>query len=477
MALAAGFPWTVDFCGPHEVRGRGRQLLLSAALAILLTLFAAIVIWASYGFKYSIFGPTATEEDHVKQSWESLQFDSGVTQRAIEFAREKKLLPEGYLYGFAYVRATTRFRHSYLNGAFSTTGFRSFFLYCLALKTPLTLFLLLLVAAVGVWKNRGQAPATQTAASHRWHGLYALIPLLALWSIFLAFAISAKLNIGHRHIMPIYPAMFVLAGAPRYGFAPTISVVARDPQENDAPPPSVSAAGPDLLSRHDARGHPRDAISHGCGSALDLARLYCVLQYSGGRAASRLSPFGRQFARLGTRPQWTDQVARRPSARGRRSRARLCVLLWLGGPGLLRSANASAAVIFPLAQSRNCLPIVVVGIVCASMLQSVYGETPGRWNDEYEELYQWISPLASAYVLNKDEAAAPVAQALAGERLNFKEAMQLYDHLRFGRLCVIPQLASPSTTWVVLFSSFNFRTRICADSMVRRRRDAGAAGD
>ena len=42
--------------------------------------------------------------------------------------------------------------------------------------------------------------------------LYGLLPLLILILIYGGFALTASINIGHRHILPIYPAAFILAG-------------------------------------------------------------------------------------------------------------------------------------------------------------------------------------------------------------------------------------------------------------------------
>ena len=42
---------------------------------------------------------------------------------------------------------------------------------------------------------------------------YQLIPLLVLFSVYWIVALRSNLNIGHRHILPTYPPMFVFAGA------------------------------------------------------------------------------------------------------------------------------------------------------------------------------------------------------------------------------------------------------------------------
>jgi hypothetical protein len=43
--------------------------------------------------------------------------------------------------------------------------------------------------------------------------LYECVPLLVFITVFMAVAMTRSINIGHRHILPIYPFVFVLLGA------------------------------------------------------------------------------------------------------------------------------------------------------------------------------------------------------------------------------------------------------------------------
>src|SRR5262249_21373214 len=45
-----------------------------------------------------------------------------------------------------------------------------------------------------------------------------LAPLSIFVLVYGAFAIASQLNIGHRHILPIYPALFIACGAAGYLF-------------------------------------------------------------------------------------------------------------------------------------------------------------------------------------------------------------------------------------------------------------------
>jgi hypothetical protein len=93
------------------------------------------------------------------------------------------------------------FRHSearpaFLMGARSDQGFWYFFPATFALKTPLPLMALLLLGLVA----RG-SPTLPRAGPFVWLpvAVYALLTL------------TRGINIGHRHLLPIYPFLFVLA--------------------------------------------------------------------------------------------------------------------------------------------------------------------------------------------------------------------------------------------------------------------------
>jgi hypothetical protein len=82
-----------------------------------------------------------------------------------------------------------------------------FFPYTTSVKTPLALFGLLGIAAVGPGRRcRGRT-------AREWRGrLYANGPLCSrLFCVYWAFSLTSHLNIGHRHIMPVYPVLFVMA--------------------------------------------------------------------------------------------------------------------------------------------------------------------------------------------------------------------------------------------------------------------------
>ena len=47
-------------------------------------------------------------------------------------------------------------------------------------------------------------------------------PLLALLLVYWIFALTTHLNIGHRHLLPIYPALCILAGGAAFWIQPLL---------------------------------------------------------------------------------------------------------------------------------------------------------------------------------------------------------------------------------------------------------------
>ena len=72
--------------------------------------------------------------------------------------------------------------------------------------------LLLLAVGACVGQRRGTADtvATGTGSSS---AFARLAPLFILLIVYGGFALRSSLNIGHRHVLPMYPPLFILAGA------------------------------------------------------------------------------------------------------------------------------------------------------------------------------------------------------------------------------------------------------------------------
>jgi hypothetical protein len=123
----------------------------------------------------------------------------GLGEKLILFAQKHRLLPEAFIYGFARSEMRANILPSFLLGNYSNTGFHSYFFYAFLLKTPLPALLLILTALV---------LSLRRCAERRWPVIFLLVPA----GLYFLVAVTSHLNLGVRHLLPIYPLLYVLAG-------------------------------------------------------------------------------------------------------------------------------------------------------------------------------------------------------------------------------------------------------------------------
>lgn len=224
LARPAGLPVRVPGIAHRMHRGLARAFpLVLASGAALLICWG--LIWAAYGFRFSAAAPRQGEtfafpweETLIRQSHDRCLYmadgatqgriahvSAGVVQRFVDTAARNHLLPEAWLYGLAFVDNVSRYRPAFLCGEWESVGWWWFFPFALLVKsTPVEL--LLFVFGVGAWLVliRVSVPGRRLAYK-------CAAPLLAAL-VYAAFALNSHLNIGHRHILPLYGFGFILAG-------------------------------------------------------------------------------------------------------------------------------------------------------------------------------------------------------------------------------------------------------------------------
>jgi hypothetical protein len=173
-------------------RGRAED---AALLLVGMVLVAWLVVWASYLFQPSF---TSDPEQNAAFDWERLRPESALVAEPVLFARRLQLLPDPYLYGFFRFFKHSEARPSFLAGERSERGFAWFFPATFALKTPIGLLVLLAVCAF-TWRRHAAARRVE---------LFVWLPVV----VYLALSLSRGINIGHRHLLPIYPFLFVAVG-------------------------------------------------------------------------------------------------------------------------------------------------------------------------------------------------------------------------------------------------------------------------
>jgi dolichyl-phosphate-mannose-protein mannosyltransferase len=157
------------------------------------------VLWAFYGFRYNsrpagleINPPLSVYLAQISKPWEAKLLGTVARFHA---------LPESYLYGLADIQQVDDAYTAYFFGKTYPHGTHWYFPGVIAIKSTLP-FLILMCIAAG---------AIISGIFRPWREiLFLTIPP----AIYLTVAMSSQMNIGARHIMPVYPFLHVLgAGA------------------------------------------------------------------------------------------------------------------------------------------------------------------------------------------------------------------------------------------------------------------------
>ena len=176
-----------------EERGK-RALRLVGGLAGV-AVIAVVVLWAFYGFRYNArpgglrLDPTLAEYVMPLKPTEA---------KGILLLAKYRVLPESYLYGLADVRSMANGMPSYFFGKVYEHGLWYYFPVVLLIKSTLGflgLVLLAVAAVIAGWFRRWREI------------LFLLMPA----GIYLLVAMTSHLNIGARHILPIWVFLCVFA--------------------------------------------------------------------------------------------------------------------------------------------------------------------------------------------------------------------------------------------------------------------------
>jgi Dolichyl-phosphate-mannose-protein mannosyltransferase len=185
--------------GESRIRGCIRYGLRLAGALMVIGLVSVPILWAFYGFRYAarpdngqIIPATAVYLQ---------QLHSPVERGIIAFTERHHLLPEAYLYGLTDVIViSNQGRVMYLFGKVYPNGRWFYFPAAFVIKMTIGFLLLLLLVPFArvVW-----------GSERRREVLFLVVPVVT----YAAIAMASKLDIGIRHLMPVMPFLFVLAGA------------------------------------------------------------------------------------------------------------------------------------------------------------------------------------------------------------------------------------------------------------------------
>lgn len=385
---------------------------LGPAIVIAHALGAWLVIWTFFNARYSGCAPTVPAAAHYIVPWDGVLPFIGWQGRFVEFLREHRLLPEAFLYGYSWVIQSAKARSAFLAGQYSVTGWVSFFPSAFWWKTTLAL---LATLPLGAWAlvlrwRRG-------AGNWRDDGLR-IAPLFALFTVYWAFSLMSHLNIGHRHILPTYPVLFILAGGLALrGVLPGIArqfavllLVVLAAAENYLVAPDYLAFF-NQLAGGPANGH-RLLVDSSLDWGQDLPSLKSWLENNNTGPDAQpvfLSYFG------SGEPHYYRIEGHR--------------LLFVNG--------------FKIRQTWY-QPTSGLYCISATMLSEVYNPMRGEWTSEKEAQYQNLRRLDGQFRQYLEGPAASESLFAFASRDQWDRAWGRYENLRHVRLCAYLRARRPN---------------------------------
>ncbi len=213
---------------------RGRRSLQAAGWCCSWCLISFLLIWGAYGFRYrAAVHPVETPFLLARQygstdlAFERMLAPEGerptLLRTPVLLAKRHHLLPEAFLFGLAETSYNTRRRSAYLCGEYYERGKAAFFPVAFAVKTPHATQILLLLGLLALIARRLRRAAEAGSADQE--ARLIAIGGSTFVAVYLLTSIQASINIGHRHLLPVLPWLWVVAGAAADLAAPAMRVL------------------------------------------------------------------------------------------------------------------------------------------------------------------------------------------------------------------------------------------------------------
>ncbi len=255
---------------------RLKRVAAASIACIGAAMIAYLFVWTCYGFRFSatpdsnlnintarlvalakqneVIAQYVRPMERMSESQRIATPEPGITQqqvdeheparivRIMEWLEGDKFLPQAWLAGFLYTYESTLIRSSFLLGDYRVTGWWYFFPLAMLFKTPLATLAaaMMVLCAALLWKFAGRfvnpgspspGPSREGTGERRAIDRWAFACLMVSSGLYALSALTANLNLGLRHVLPLYPFIFVASGVvlavifERWGWAGQLIVI------------------------------------------------------------------------------------------------------------------------------------------------------------------------------------------------------------------------------------------------------------
>ena len=174
-----------------------RVLWRRAGALALMGVMAWVVVWSFYGFRYKA-APDGLDINPPLAQYLTQMHDQR-DARMLRVMAKVQVLPEGYLWGLENTKQTEWEDTSYFWGKVWPHGNWEYFPVALLIKSTLAFLILICLAPLAwVWGLRGRGRE--------------MVFLLAPVGVYLAISMSSSMDIGARHLLPVWAFLYVLVG-------------------------------------------------------------------------------------------------------------------------------------------------------------------------------------------------------------------------------------------------------------------------
>jgi hypothetical protein len=202
-----------------------RRCLAAAAIGLWGLLFSYFSIWACYGFRFDPAPGASADLNSAVRYYAFAQaravhhaaFDPTpqIVQwladwkpdaliQSVRWLHQQHLFPSTFLCGFVYVDGDTYTRSAYFLGQLSLHGWWNYFPVVIAVKTPLATLIALTLAIL--------LTLFFCLNSRLPRDLWSIAALTLAPALYSISAFRSHLDLGIRHILPIYPFLFIFIG-------------------------------------------------------------------------------------------------------------------------------------------------------------------------------------------------------------------------------------------------------------------------